>query len=138
MGAPRRIAFIQCVGSRDREHPYCSQVCCAYTLRLARLLKHRWPEAEVTTFYMDLQEWGGQSPKFPAEAHREVRECAGFARRPPCHPRRCVALRYLEEETGKPAAADFDLVVLAVGIGPGRGNPALRPSRGGPDPGRVL
>ncbi len=65
---PRRIGFIQCVGSRSQEHPYCSQVCCAYTLRLARLLKHRWPEAEITSFYIDLQETGRQSPQFQANS----------------------------------------------------------------------
>jgi heterodisulfide reductase subunit A len=34
---PRRLAFIQCVGSRDRQHPYCSQVCCSY-IRVVRAL----------------------------------------------------------------------------------------------------
>ncbi|MBW1991565.1 MAG: CoB--CoM heterodisulfide reductase iron-sulfur subunit A family protein, partial [Deltaproteobacteria bacterium] len=56
--APFRVAFIQCVGSRDRQHPYCSRVCCAYGLRLAKLIRHRHPEAELTTFYMDLQAIG--------------------------------------------------------------------------------
>ena len=41
-----------------RSIPYCSRVCCAYGLRLARLIRHRWPEAKVTTFYMDLQNVG--------------------------------------------------------------------------------
>ena len=57
---PRRIAFIQCVGSRD-EHAgrgYCSQVCCRYALRLARLLRSRLPEAEITIYKMDIQTCG--------------------------------------------------------------------------------
>jgi len=70
---PRRVAFIQCVGSRDLGHPYCSQVCCGYTLRLARLLKHRQPEVEITTFYMDLQNIGRDAPRLQTEAHREIK-----------------------------------------------------------------
>jgi heterodisulfide reductase subunit A len=122
---PRRIGFIQCVGSRDQDHPYCSQVCCAYTLRLARLLKHRWPEAEVTSFYMDLQETGRQSPQFQAEARREVKMVRALPGDLHATPDGCVRLRYLEEDSGRPAAADFDLLVLSVGIGPGPDNPAL-------------
>jgi len=54
---PNRLAFIQCVGSRDRqgEQPGCSQICCAYALRLADWIKSRRPETEVSIFYMDLQ-----------------------------------------------------------------------------------
>jgi len=100
-------------------------VCCAYTLRLARLLKHRWPEAEVTTFYMDLQETGRQSPQFQAEARREVKMVRALPGDLHATPNGRAKLRYLEEDTGQPAAADFDLVVLSVGIGPGRDNPAL-------------
>jgi heterodisulfide reductase subunit A2 len=122
---PRRIAFIQCVGSRDRERPYCSQVCCAYTLRLARLMKHRWPEAGVTTFYMDLQETGRQSAPFQAEAQGEVKMVRALPGDLHAAADGCVKLRYLEEETGRPAAADYDLVILSVGIGPGKDNPAL-------------
>jgi len=122
---PRRIAFIQCVGSRDQAHPYCSQVCCAYTLRLARLLKHRWPEAEVTSFYMDLQEIGRHSPQFQAEARREIQVCRALPGDLAAAPDGRVNLRYLEEASGRPEIAAFDLVVLSVGISPGEDNPAL-------------
>jgi heterodisulfide reductase subunit A len=121
----RQMAFIQCVGSRDQLHPYCSQVCCAYALRLARLLKHRIPEMELTTFYMDLQNVGLDSPKFQAEARRDtkvIRVLPGDLRQTL---EGAVKLRYLDEDTGRPEAAIFDLVVLAVGIGPGPDNPAL-------------
>jgi heterodisulfide reductase subunit A len=122
---PRRIAFIQCVGSRDQNHPYCSRVCCAYTLRLARLLKHRWPEAEVTTFYMDFQEIGRQSREFQAAARREVKMVRALPGDLAATPDGCVRLRYLEEDSGRPASGDFDLLVLSIGIGPGDDNPAL-------------
>jgi heterodisulfide reductase subunit A2 len=122
---PRRIAFIQCVGSRDRQQPYCSQVCCAYTLRLARLLKHRLPEAEVATFYMDLQNIGRNAAQFQAEALREVKMVRALPGDLRVAADGSVTLRYLDEDSGRAAEADFDLVVLSVGITPGEDNPAL-------------
>lgn len=123
--AARSIAFIQCVGSRDKDHPYCSQVCCAYTLRLARLLKHRLPQAAVATFYMDLQNVGRNSDEFHAEARRLVKEVRALPGNLRATGEGAAALRYLDEETGKALEEAFDLVVLSVGIGPGRDNPAL-------------
>lgn len=124
-GPARQVAFIQCVGSRDQHHPFCSQVCCAYALRLARLLKHRIPEMEITTFYMDLQNVGLDSPKFRAEVSSDlklIRALPGDLRQTL---EGAVKLRYLDEDTGHPEASAFDLVVLAVGISPGLDNPEL-------------
>jgi len=122
---PRRVAFIQCVGSRDKEHAYCSQVCCAYTLRLARLLKHRQPEAEITTFYMDLQNIGRDAPRFQREALREIKVVRALPGDLRATADGSLRLRYLNEESAAAVEADFDLVVLSVGIGPGPDNAAL-------------
>jgi heterodisulfide reductase subunit A len=124
-GPVNRIGFIQCVGSRDQEHPYCSQVCCGYTLRLARLLRHRLPETEVSTFYMDLQNVGRNSPRFHQEARQEIKELRALPGDLHRHPDGALSVRYLDEETGRPEIARFDLVVLAVGIAPGPDNPDL-------------
>jgi heterodisulfide reductase subunit A len=57
---PRRIAFIQCVGSRSRrtENNFCSGVCCLYTAKDAALVKMLLPETEVYVFYIDLRVFG--------------------------------------------------------------------------------
>jgi len=125
VGLVRQMAFIQCVGSRDQLHPYCSQVCCAYALRLARLLKHRIPEMGVTTFYMDLQNIGLDFPKFHAEVRRDIKMIRALPGDVSVTLEGAVKLRYLDEDTGRPEVAAFDLVVLAVGIGPGTDNPEL-------------
>jgi quinone-modifying oxidoreductase subunit QmoA len=53
---PKRIAFVQCAGSRDEKHlPYCSGVCCMGTLKQARYVRERLPEAEITVFYIDIR-----------------------------------------------------------------------------------
>jgi heterodisulfide reductase subunit A len=50
---PRRIAWIQCVGSRDQEHPYCSSICCMYATKEAVLAKQRLPGVDTQIFMMD-------------------------------------------------------------------------------------
>jgi len=53
-----RIAMIQCVGSRDNTHPYCSRVCCYNAVKNALLLKEANPEAEIYIFYRDVVTFG--------------------------------------------------------------------------------
>lgn len=53
---PRKIAFIQCVGSRDeRFNLYCSGFCCMYTIKNAVQWKQTYPDADITIFYMDIR-----------------------------------------------------------------------------------
>ncbi len=125
-GAPvQRLAFIQCVGSRDRKHPYCSRVCCAYSLRLARLIRHRHPECQIATFYMDLQNVGADPNKFRAEACQDLQLIRVLPGDVASSRGGGVKLRYLDEARGEARSSEFDLVVLAVGIGPGADNPGL-------------
>ena len=57
---PHRIAFIQCVGSRDKQHyPYCSNFCCMYTLKHVVQLKEKYKQdVEVYVFYIDIRSPG--------------------------------------------------------------------------------
>lgn len=56
---PKKVAFIQCVGSRDRDgNQYCSRVCCMYTAKHAHLVRERIPGADVTIFYTDVRAFG--------------------------------------------------------------------------------
>jgi len=53
------IAFVQCAGSRDKNHlPYCSAVCCLGSLKQTTYVKERYPEAKVFIFYMDIRAFG--------------------------------------------------------------------------------
>jgi len=52
---PKRIAFIQCVGSRDQDNPYCSSVCCMYATKQAIVTKEHLPEAQCKIFVMDVR-----------------------------------------------------------------------------------
>jgi heterodisulfide reductase subunit A-like polyferredoxin len=55
---PDRVVFIQCVGSREEEHLYCSRVCCRESVKNALALKKRRPEAEVYVLFRDLRTYG--------------------------------------------------------------------------------
>ncbi|MBU4046897.1 CoB--CoM heterodisulfide reductase iron-sulfur subunit A family protein [bacterium] len=54
---PKEVVFIQCVGSRDPEHyyPYCSKICCMYTVKQAMIYKHAVPDGQAYVFYMDIR-----------------------------------------------------------------------------------
>ncbi len=52
---PKRVAFLQCVGSRDQSHDYCSSVCCMYATKEAVITKEHHPDTDVQVFMMDLR-----------------------------------------------------------------------------------
>ncbi len=56
---PKKVVFIQCVGSRDKEgNEYCSRVCCMYTAKQAHLVKEKIPDAELIIYYTDMRAFG--------------------------------------------------------------------------------
>lgn len=121
----KKVAFIQCVGSRD-EHVgrgYCSQVCCRYAVRIARLLKSWYPQAEITVFKMDIQTSGRDfEATWQAAAKEGIRFVAGLPaviRRSPDAERRATFI-YDDILAGKLSQDDFDLIVLSVGMQPRR------------------
>jgi len=57
--APKSVAIIHCVGSRDENYnPYCSRVCCMYSLKFAHLVREKLPEATCYEFYIDMRAFG--------------------------------------------------------------------------------
>lgn len=141
---PSRMAFIQCVGSRDAAlgHLWCSVFCCAAAVRAARLIKRRRPELEITIFYIDIQNFGRDFESVYAQARREIR----FVRAIPAEAVRQEAGRlhlcWLDDGSRAPLEEDFDLVVLSAGMTPCPETEALaeaiglnRPGAGFPAPG---
>jgi len=117
---PHNIAFIQCVGSRSESHCYCSQVCCKYAMRFARLIKHQNPDCQATIFYIDLQTAG----KGFAEFYEECKEAIRFIRGVPVEISETslgeLEVRFENILQGKVGRESFDLVVLSVGMAPRR------------------
>jgi heterodisulfide reductase subunit A len=117
---PQNIAFIQCVGSRDEGHGYCSQVCCKYAMKLAGLIKYQNPDTQVTIFYIDLQTTG----KGFAQLYENYKESIRFVRGVPVEILQTssseLEVRFEDIAQGKVCRDTFDLVVLSVGISPGK------------------
>ncbi|MGD8367432.1 MAG: FAD-dependent oxidoreductase [Desulfobacterales bacterium] len=117
---PKKIAFIQCVGSRDakRGHLWCSKICCGSALRLAGLIRHRHPDIEVTLFYIDIQSFGKDfDAVYPThqKAFRFIRAIPGdiFAGET-----EGLTVVYAEDGTHQSREEEFDLISLSVGITP--------------------
>ena len=117
---PQKIAFIQCVGSRDEGHSYCSHVCCKYAMKLAGLIKYQRPDTQVTIFYIDLQTAG----KGFAQFHEEYKESIRFVRGVPVEILQNASgeleVKFEDISQGKVCRDTFDFVVLSVGISPRR------------------
>jgi len=126
---PRKIAFIQCVGSRDVtcESDYCSSVCCMYATKEAVIAKEHMNQIEPTIFIMDLRAYGKDFDKYIERAKNEygvrfVRCRISSVEEVP--KTRNLKIRY-ESEDGKLIQEEFNLVVLTVGIKPAKGNREL-------------
>ena len=117
---PKKVVFIQCVGSRDRSQglPNCSRVCCMAVAKQAHLAHDRLPGAEITVFYMDVRAFGKGFEEF----YDRVRQEGILYRRgnPSEITRRGDRLVVRAEDTllGEPVEVEADLVVLAVGLLP--------------------
>ncbi len=117
--AVRRVAFIQCVGSRNADNPNCSRICCVTTVRQARHLRRMG--AEVVVFYRDMRtaSHGGE------EAYRHARgEGVIFVRVPDDRPPEVLPIshgcrvRAFDAMLRDTVEAEVDLVVLAAGLVP--------------------
>ncbi len=120
-------AFIQCVGSRNPAigRNYCSSVCCAYALRMARVLNYRNPKSEITIYYIDIQNF---DKTFTLLRDELTDSGIHFIRSLPSKIERTEGgrLRLLGEDIVGTNTIEYDTVVLSVGLGPceNRENPA--------------
>jgi len=122
-GHPKKIAFIQCVGSRDLgTNAYCSSVCCTYAIKEAIVAKEHDPGLDITIFYMDIRTQGKGFESFYERAKNEfgikfVRSRLASIERSP--ETENLNAKFVTEE-GKHQTDEFDLIVLSVGIEPAR------------------
>ncbi|MFO8112896.1 MAG: hydrogenase iron-sulfur subunit [Desulfosalsimonadaceae bacterium] len=118
------IAFVQCVGSRNRKigNDYCSQVCCKVAMRHANKLLHVVPDAHITIFYMDLQLIGKETRSFYEALAPNVELVQGVPAEILEGPEN-GKLRIVTEDRNDMTriARQFDMVVLSVGMEPSAG-----------------
>ncbi len=116
---PRKVAFLQCVGSRDQTHDYCSAVCCMYAAKEAVVLVEHQPDTEVRVFMMDMRAFGKGYETY----YRQARQKHGIQYS------RCrisslkedprtgnLIVRSMDRGQQVVGEEEFDMVVLAVGM----------------------
>ncbi|MFA4901107.1 MAG: CoB--CoM heterodisulfide reductase iron-sulfur subunit A family protein [Desulfobaccales bacterium] len=119
MGEPvKRLAFIQCVGSRDRRFlPYCSGYCCTASIKEAMLALEHEPEAEVTIFYNDIRTSGkGFEELYQRARAAGVRFIKGLPGRIDEDEKGRPVICYEDQERGRRLQLVVDMAVLAVGL----------------------
>ncbi|NOY79665.1 MAG: FAD-dependent oxidoreductase [Kiritimatiellaeota bacterium] len=118
---PRRLAFIQCVGSRDANcgNDYCSAICCMAATKEAILAKEHEPDLDVTIFFLDLRAFGKDFDRYCERARKlGVRYVRSFVSRTFEMPGTGnLRLVYLDDRM-QPTEQEFDMIVLSVGLGP--------------------
>ena len=114
----QNVAFIQCVGSRDSEHPYCSKVCCTHTLVSALALKEMDPEKTIAVLYRDMRAFGTRERLYQEARARGVLFFAYTPEKPPlaeaCGDR--VALTFQDPILDRAVCMEADLLCLATAI----------------------
>ena len=121
---PKSVAIIHCVGSRDANYnPYCSRVCCMYSLKFAHLVREKLPERQPATSSTSTcgpsekatrSSWSASRPRAPAWSAVAPPRCARSTGRWWCKGEDILHDKVVE--------FPVDLVILAVGRGPGAGD----------------
>jgi heterodisulfide reductase subunit A len=116
---PKKVAFIQCVGSRDQQcdKSYCSAVCCMYSIKEAIIAKEHTEGLDCHIFYMDIRTYGKEFEDYYNRAQDEYK--IGFTRSRPASIREDpetnnLFISFVENDELK--EEEFDMVVLSVGI----------------------
>jgi len=118
---PKTVAFFQCVGSRDESigNLYCSQVCCAYALRLIKAIRHQSPEMKATFLYIDIQPAGASFHEFLTSCREDkgirlIRSLPSKVYHSPLSD--TLRVRFIDPQKDELVEEPFDLIVLSVGM----------------------
>jgi len=119
---PKHIAYIQCVGSRnERYNRYCSRVCCMAALKQARQIREKYPDIQVSIFYIDLRAFGKGYEEFYETTAREygvnlIRGRVSEVR--PSFTSDRLVVRAEDTLLAQPVEVEADMVVLSCGLEP--------------------
>jgi len=121
---PEKIVFVQCVGSRcaacaEKGKEYCSKICCMYTAKHAMLTRDKYPDTDVTVFYIDVRTPGKNFDEFYRRAAEEygVHYIKGMVGKISPEGDK-LKVRASDLLANKQINIDADLVVLAAAIEP--------------------
>ena len=125
---PKKIAFIQCVGSRDRQigNEYCSKVCCGIASKQAIELREQIPDSKVMIFYIDMRMYGYWENEiyWPAQEKYKVNFVKGVISEVLKKGDKLL-IRGEDTTMSRPMEVEMDMVVLSVGMEPSAGTRAV-------------
>ncbi|MBL7064971.1 MAG: FAD-dependent oxidoreductase [Anaerolineae bacterium] len=126
---PTSVVMIQCVGSRDEEHPYCSRICCTEAIKNALAIKERSPGTEVYILYRDIRTFGFKE-RYYREARRKGVVFLQYDKDQKPEVKTISPSSHLQVDVtvqpeGEVFTLDADLVVLSAGIEPNVDNDGL-------------
>lgn len=87
----KNVVMIQCVGSRNKERPYCSRICCQTAVKNAILIKDQNPDTRVSILYRDMQMYGVENEEMFRNS-------------------KAKGVRYINYDPGKPPEVDLEKV----------------------------
>ena len=121
--APKEMVFIQCVGSRcsdNRGKSYCSKICCMYTAKHAMLIRDKYPDVNVTVFYIDVRTPGKNFDEFYRRAVEEygVNYIKGQVGKVAPQPDGSLLVQGVDLLDNRQIIKKADMVVLAAAIEP--------------------
>ena len=120
-GPIRRVAFVQCAGSRDENHlGYCSTVCCTATIKQVRYVRDQYPDAEIHVFYIDIRTMGTLEDFFEKVAAGDDKLFLHKGKVAKVARVESTRMKVVAEDTlsGQRIERVVDLVVLATGMEP--------------------
>jgi heterodisulfide reductase subunit A len=125
----RDVVFIQCVGSRDDDRPYCSRVCCRQSVKLALKLKELNPDVNAQVFYRDLRTYGLSEESYRLARERGVRFLRYEPESPPQvtvdHDAGALLVVGDDRDQGRRVAIAADIVALAAATAPAEDNATI-------------
>jgi heterodisulfide reductase subunit A2 len=129
---PKRVGFIQCVGSRTQDpargNAYCSNICCMNTVKAAQYIKDNYPDTEITVFYMDLRAFGKGFEELLMRSRsngvRYIRGIPGDVREDPSTGNLWVTVE--NTMANRLESHEVDMLVLSVGATPATDTEAIR------------
>jgi len=127
---PKRIVYVQCVGSRnERRNVYCSRICCMYAAKQARQLKEKHPDMEVYVFYIDVRAFGKGFEEFYEKTCREYGVQFIRGRIAEIHEdpeTKNLTVKAEDTLLGRPVELEADIAVLSIGITPSQDTKAIQ------------
>ena len=124
---PKKILFIQCVGSRDLNmNTYCSSgVCCMISIKNTKLIKQHYPDTDIIVAYMDMRAAGKDYEEYFTASRKEgikyIRTNVSTLKEDAATHNIKVVIQNTVRDSLGPREMEFDLVVLSTALTPAKG-----------------